>query len=91
MLYRVAGYVIHQVFTVTKLDLICSTCSSAVLHKGPQAHPESEFTRQTNYANCSQVEVSDEIFTLIVKAEECFRGVEHVIAFLLSVKMQIYF
>jgi len=69
--YRVCGYVVWKPLKETKVT--CQTCVPR-LTRGLQdpPHPYSQFVNMSNFKDEAQKEVSDEVFKMLLAAEDCF-------------------
>jgi len=67
LLYRQCGYPVSSLRK--KKMLKCEGCFSALQHHGESPHPLAVFTRLTNWADNAQIEVSDEVYTLLRRVE----------------------
>lgn len=74
VLYRMFGYVIHKLST--RKILKCDTCHQKLLHSDENIHPMAVFTVMTDFTIGAQVQVSDEVFMLLLKAEQIFRSLK---------------
>lgn len=75
--YRVCGYILFKLHQEKQYLQECQECWKACQHLGPVPHPYSLLLRHTEFKDGALIHVSEAVFRLLLKTEECVMAVEH--------------